>query len=211
MGLFLTFEGPDGSGKSTQAHLLASELQTRGHDVLETREPGGTPVGEAVRHILLDLDGPDQSPLTMALLLSASRAQLVTDVILPALERGQTVIVDRYADSTVAYQGYGFGLDLEVVRELSRIATRGVTPDHTVLVDVPVELGLERVHRRGAHNRLDAPDIAFHERVREGYHRLAAAQPERWVTVDGTQDSQRVHRALMDTLAPFLQEVAQPT
>lgn len=211
MGLFLTFEGPDGSGKSTQAHLLASELRARGHDVLETREPGGTAVGEAVRHILLDLDGPSQSPLTMALLLSASRAQLVSDVIVPALERGQTVIVDRYADSTAAYQGYGFGLDLEVVRDLSQIATGGLAPDLTVLVDVPVELGLERVHRRGAHNRLDAPAVEFHQRVREGYHRMAAAEPNRWVIVDGTEDPQGVHRTLVHTLAPLLQEVAQTT
>src|SRR5207248_100125 len=137
----------------TQAHLLASELRARGHDVLETREPGGTAVGEAVRHIFLDLEGPSQSPLTMAFLLSASRAQLVSDVIQPALERGQTVIVDRYADSTMAYQGYGFGLDPEVVRNLSWIATGGLTPDVTVLVDVPVALGLERVHQRGVHNR----------------------------------------------------------
>jgi dTMP kinase len=211
MGLFLTFEGPDGSGKSTQAHLLASELRAWGQDVVETREPGGTSVGEAVRHIFLDLDGPSQSPLTMAMLLSASRSQLVSDVIVPALERGQTVIVDRYKDSTVAYQSYGFGLDLEVVNLLSSIATSDLTPDVTVLVDVPVEIGLERVNRRGSRNRLDAPDIAFHERVRQGYHRLAAEEPNRWVTVDGTRDSQSVHRALMEQLTPLLQEVAQPT
>ena len=210
MGLFLTFEGPDGSGKSTQAHLLASELRARGHDVVETREPGGTAVGEAVRHIFLDLDGPSQSPLTMALLLSASRSQLVSDVIVPALEMGQTVILDRYIDSTIAYQSFGFGLDLEVVKDLSRIATGGLTPDITVLVDVPVEVGLERVHRRGARNRLDAPDMAFHERVRKGYH-LMAAESERWVTIDGTEDPQSVHRALMHQLTPLLQEVAQPT
>jgi dTMP kinase len=211
MGLFLTFEGPDGSGKSTQAHLLASELRARGHDVVETREPGGTQVGEAVRHVLLDLNGPEMSPRTMALLLSASRAQLVSDVIVPALEAGRTVIVDRYADSTVAYQSYGFGLDLKVVKELSGIATLGLTPDVTVLVDVPVKVGLERVYRRGMHNRLDAPDVAFHERVRKGYHELVEADPARWMTVDGTQDPQRVHRALLHKLAPMLQEVAQPT
>jgi dTMP kinase len=211
MGLFLTFEGPDGSGKSTQAHLLASELRARGHDVVETREPGGTQVGEAVRHVLLDLNGPEMSPRTMALLLSASRAQLVSDVIVPALESGRTVIADRYTDSTLAYQSYGFGLKTEVVQDLSHIATLGVTPDVTVLVDVPVDVGLERVFRRGAHNRLDAPDTAFHERVREGYHQLAAAEPTRWVTVDGTQDPRSVHRALMHKLAPMLQEVAQPT
>jgi dTMP kinase len=211
MGLFLTFEGPDGSGKSTQAHLLASELRARGYDVVETREPGGTAVGEAVRHVLLDLNGPAMSPLTMALLLSASRAQLVADVIVPALDEGRTVIADRYADSTVAYQAYGFGLDLHVVRELARIATGGLTPRATVFVDVPVEVGLERIHRRGSRNRLDDPDMEFHNRVRAGYVQSVEGEPGRWVTVDGTQDPARVHVAVMRKLAPLLEEVAQPT
>jgi dTMP kinase len=211
MGLFLTFEGPDGSGKSTQAHLLASELRARGHDVVETREPGGTGVGEAVRRVLLDLNGPAMSPLTMALLLSASRAQLVSDVIVPALDGGHTVIADRYADSTVAYQAYGFGLDLDVVRELARIATGGLTPQLTVFVDVPVELGLERIYRRGSHNRLDAPDMAFHNRVRNGYLQSISLERGRWVVVDGTQDPSTVHREVMRKLAPLLEEVAQPT
>jgi dTMP kinase len=211
MGLFLTFEGPDGSGKSTQAHLLASELRARGHDVVETREPGGTTVGEAVRHVLLDLNGPAMTPLTMALLLSASRAQLVSDVIVPALDAGRTVIADRYADSTVAYQAYGFGLDLDVVRELARIATGGLTPQVTVLVDVPVEVGLERIHRRGSHNRLDDPDIEFHKRVHDGYLQSISSDPSRWVIVDGTRDPGTVHMDVMHKLAPLLEEVAQPT
>jgi dTMP kinase len=211
MGLFLTFEGPDGSGKSTQAHLLASELRARGRDVVETREPGGTAVGEAVRHVLLDLNGPAMSPLTMALLLSASRSQLVSDVILPALNQGGTVIADRYTDSTVAYQSYGLGLDLGVVKELARIATSGLTPALSVYVDVPVELGLERIQRRGSQNRLDARDLEFHSRVRNGYLRSIEQEPNRWVVVDGTQDPQSVHLAVMHKLAPLLEEVAQPT
>jgi dTMP kinase len=211
MGLFLTFEGPDGSGKSTQAHLLASELRVRGRDVVETREPGGTSVGEAVRHLLLDLNGPAMSPLTMALLLSASRSQLVSDVILPALHQGRTVIADRYTDSTVAYQSYGLGLDLDVVQNLARIATSGLTPAASVYVDVPVEVGLERIQRRGSHNRLDARDVEFHSRVRNGYLLSIQQEPDRWVIVDGTQDPQSVHLAVMRQLAPLLEEVAQPT
>jgi dTMP kinase len=211
MGLFLTFEGPDGSGKSTQARLLASELRSRGHDVVETREPGGTSVGEAVRHVLLDVNGPAMSPLTMALLMSASRAQLVSDVIVPALDEGRTVIADRYTDSTVAYQSYGFGLDLGVVKELARIATTGLTPRVSVYVDVPVEVGLERTHRRGSRNRLDVPDVGFHNRVRNGYLRSIEQEPDRWVMVDGTQDPESVHAAVMCKLTPLLEEVAQPT
>lgn len=211
MGLFLTFEGPDGSGKSTQAHLLATALRARGLDVLETREPGGTAVGEAVRHVLLDLDGPAMSPLTMALLLSAARAQHVSDVIRPALDAGRIVIADRYADSTVAYQSYGFGLPLDVVLELTRIATGGLQPDHTVYVDVPVELGLERTLARGGANRLDAPDLEFHRRVREGYLRSMAREPERWIPVDGAGTADEVHAAVLASLAPVLERVALPT
>lgn len=211
MGLFLTFEGPDGSGKSTQAHMLASDLRARGHAVVETREPGGTSVGEAVRHVLLDLDGPAMSPLTMALLLSASRAQLVSDVIVPALEAGHTVIADRYTDSTVAYQGYGFGLELGVVQDLARISTCGLTPKVSVYVDVPVEVGLERIQRRGSHNRLDARDLEFHRRVRQGYLQSIEQESERWVVVDGTQNPEGVHLSVMHKLVPLLEEVAQPT
>lgn len=211
MGLFLTFEGPDGSGKSTQARLLALELRARGHDVVETREPGGTHVGEAIRHVLLDLHGPDMNPLTMALLLSASRSQLVAEVIVPALRAGRTVVADRYTDSTVAYQSYGFGLELAVVDDLARIATTGLRPAMSVFVDVPVELGLDRVRSRGSHNRLDQPDIAFHNRVRNGYLQSIEREPRRWFVVDGTEDPQRVHAAVIRRLAPLLEEVAQPT
>ena len=211
MGFFLTFEGPDGSGKSTQANMLAVALRDRGLDVVETREPGGTGVGEAVRHVLLDVDGPPMNPLTMALLLSASRAQLVSDVIRPALEQGSMVVADRYADSTVAYQSYGFGLDLGVVRDLARIATGGLAPAASVFVDVPVAVGLERMGRRGARNRLDMPSLEFHERVRNGYLQEIAQEPSRWIVVDGNQDPQSVHAAVMQRLAPLFEEVGQPT
>ena len=211
MGFFLTFEGPDGSGKSTQARMLAHALRERGQHVVETREPGGTPVGEAVRRVLLDIDGPDMSPLTMALLLSASRAQLVSDVISPALQAGASVIADRFSDSTLAYQSYGFGLDLTVVRELAVIATAGLVPLISIFVDVPVEIGLERIGRRGSRNRLDVSDPTFHERVRNGYLREIERAPERWIVVDGTAEPDTVHGAILTQLAPLLEEVAQPT
>jgi dTMP kinase len=211
MGLLVTFEGPDGSGKSTQARMLAASLRAWGHDVVETREPGGTPLGEAVRHILLDADGLHMSALTMTLLLSASRSQLVEDVIKPALSEGSIVVVDRYTDSTIAYQSFGQGLDENTVRELSRIATQGVRPRITVFVDIPVEIGLERVARRVDRNRLDALDVAFHTRVREGYLATIEADPGRWLVVDGRGSPDEVHSDIWTRLSPVLEEVAHPT
>jgi dTMP kinase len=206
-GLFLAFEGPDGGGKSTQARLLAAHLRGRGRVVVETREPGGTPVGEALRPIILDGPGPPMSPLTMTLLLSASRAQLVDDVVLPALAAGHVVIADRFADSTVAYQAHGLGVDIADVRELTRIATRGLRPHAVVFVDVPVEVGLQRATARGGGNRLDHADIAFHERVRNGYLELMTDEPGRWLYVDGSAGPDEVHAAILAALAPIIGEV----
>src|SRR6516165_6951835 len=143
---FIGFEGPDGSGKSTQAGFLASALRDRGYVITLTREPGGTPLGEWLRSLILDPESPSAGPLVMALLLSASRAQLVETVIQPALQRGETVIVDRWADSTSAYQGYGLGLDLTTIDTLRRIATGGLEPDLTVLIDVRPDVGLQRIN-----------------------------------------------------------------
>lgn len=196
-GLFISFEGSDGSGKSTQATLLAEGLRRNGYRVEETREPGGTPVGERIRQILLDPSSPRPSPLSMAFLLSASRAQLVADVIAPSLARGNIVICDRYADSTLAYQSYGLGLDPQVVREITAIATNGVQPDVSIYVDVPTEVGLRRIAARGKPDRLDGEALLFHENVREGYQQIIREDPERWVVVDGTQPIETVHQEIV--------------
>lgn len=208
MSLFITLEGPDGSGKSTQARLLAGALRARGLVVLETREPGGTPLGEAVRDIMLAPDGPHATPLATAFLLSAARTQHVHDVIRPALQRGEVVISDRYADSTLAYQVAGGGVDSGDVRTLTEIAVGGLFPDITVHVDVPARLGLERAGRRGDLNRLDAESTGFHERVADAYRLLAAREPERWTSVDGTASPDEVHAAIMRAIEPYLSRVA---
>lgn len=204
MSLFITFEGPDGSGKSTQVELLVAALRDRGAPVIASREPGGTPLGEAVRTLLLDPGSPPAGPLEMAFLLSASRAQLVEDVIRPALESGNVVIVDRYADSTLAYQAAGFGLDPAIARTLNEIATRGVQPNVTVYVEVPPEVSFDRLAARGRPNRLDSETIEFQRRVRDGYRQLIEQDPARWVTIDGNQPVEAVHEAIVKALEPVL-------
>ena len=210
MGLFLTFEGPDGSGKSTQVRLLAQALRARGMPVVETREPGGTPLGERVRTVALDPGSPSATPLALSFLMSAARAQLVDEVISPALAEGKVVITDRYSDSTAAYQSYGLGVDLADVSELTRIATRGVQPDVVVYVDIPVEVGLQRVADRGARNRLDKEALEFHRRVREGYLALANRDPRRWIVVDGADAETVVHQSVLRSLEPFIDGVLKP-
>ena len=205
MSLFLTFEGPDGSGKSTQARLLADELRSQGHDVLLTREPGGTPLGEQLREVLLAHDGAPMTPTVMALIMSAARAQLVHDVIQPAIRAGGIVILDRYADSTAAYQGAGLGLDREIVDRLRAIAAP-VNPDLTFYVDVPEEIAFERLSDRIDANRRDIETTAFHRRVREGYEQLIAEEPDRWARIDGTGTPADVHATIMQALAPVLRQ-----
>jgi len=192
-GYFITFEGPDGSGKSTQIQALAEHLQGLGQTVLLTREPGGTEISEEIRDLLHDLRHHEMQPRAEILLYSAARAQLVGQVIRPALEAGATVLCDRYADSTLAYQGYGHGLDLEVLRQITTFATHELKPDLTLLFDLDPAVGLKRRQTDGVEwNRLDAYDLAFHQRVRAGYHQLAQANPNRWVTLDATLDRERL-------------------
>jgi dTMP kinase len=186
LSLFITLEGPDGSGKSTQIARLAERLRGIGHDVCLTREPGGTLIGDQVRTVLHDLKNTAMQPQAEILLYSASRAQLVGEVIRPHLERGGTVLCDRYADSTLAYQGYGHGLDLELLRTITRFATGGLTPDLTLLLDMDVETGLRRRKAGGDWNRLDAYEVDFHRRVRQGYRKLAETEPERWVVINAS-------------------------
>ena len=205
-GLFITFEGPEGSGKTTQVPLLADFLRQQGYDVLTTREPGGTPIGDQIRAVLGDMQNTAMHPRTEILLFLASRAQLVEQVIRPHLARGGVVLCDRYADSTLAYQGYGHGVELDVLQNLLLFATGGVSPHLTFLLDIDVETGLARRARGGEWNRLDAYALEFHRRVRAGYHALVRQDAERWVVVDALRSPQQVQRdiraAVMARLAP---------
>lgn len=201
MSLFVTLEGPEGGGKTTQARLLAEYLQGQGAPVLFTREPGGTTIGDQIRRTLMDLDNTAMSPRTEFLLFSASRAQLVEEIIRPHLEAGGVVVCDRYYDASLAYQGYGHRLDLDTLRLVTHFATAGLTPDLTLLLDLPVEEGLQRKRREGEWNRLDAYELAFHQRVRQGYLSLAGADPSRWVLIDAHRPPSEVQediRAAVD-------------
>ena len=194
-GRFVVLEGPDGAGKSAAAASLVRGLLASGHDdVVATREPGGTPIGEALRQVLLRAGVVERSGLADALLFSAARAELVRAVIRPALERGAVVVSDRYATSTTAYQGYGAGVPLDDLRALEGVATGGLRPDLVVLIDLPVEAGLaRRGSGAGGETRFEeAFDRAFHERVRQGYLAMAAADPARWRIVDGTMTAAAV-------------------
>jgi len=185
--VFITLEGPDGSGKSSQATLLAVFLLQRGINVLATREPGGTAIGDQVRAVLSNLDNVAMHPRTEILLFQASRAQLVEQVIRPHLAQGGVVVCDRYADSTLAYQGYGHQVDLARLRLIVDFATGGLIPDLTLLLDIDVQEGLRRRTHSGEWNRLDAYDLDFHQRVRQGYFQLAQDEPGRWVKIDAAQ------------------------
>ncbi|MEA2635539.1 MAG: dTMP kinase [Chloroflexota bacterium] len=196
-GFFITFEGPEGSGKSTQIHRLAAALAEQGHAVWTTREPGGTRTGETIRPILLGPQAGPLSPWSEALLFTAARAQLVEEVIRPRLDRGELVLCDRYSDSTLAYQGYGRGIDLKTLRRLQSEATGGLSPDLTLLLDLPVETGLDRIPRK-AKDRLDRETIAFHQRVYGGYHEMAALEPGRWRQVDASRDPDEVASRVLE-------------
>jgi len=192
VSLFISLEGPDGGGKSTQALRLVEHLRGLGLDVLITREPGGTAIGDQIRRVLTDLGNTPMHPRTELLLFSASRAQLCHEVIGPHLQAGGMVVSDRFFDSTYAYQGYGHRLDLEALRHITTFATGGLVPDLTLLLDLPAEEGLMRRKKHGEWNRLDAYDLPFHERVRQGFLALAAADSQRWVTVDAARPADEV-------------------
>lgn len=199
--MFITLEGPEGSGKTSHLAPLANWLRKQGYRVLTSREPGGTPIGEQIRAVLHSLQNREMHPRTETLLYQAARAQLVEQVIQPALAEGRIVLCDRYADSTLAYQGYGHQQDMAQVRALIQYATGGLTPDLTFLLDLDVETGLKRKQQNAAEwNRLDAFAIAFHQRVRAGYLELARLEPQRWVVVDASQPWDEVQQALRETL-----------
>ena len=210
-GLFITLEGGEGADKWVQAAALAQRLEESGRAVVRTREPGGTPLGEQLRDIVLDLSsspGPTLDALTETLLFVAARAELVRSVIAPALERSEIVVCDRFADSTLAYQGYGRGVELDVIRQLNAVATRGHRPDLTALFDLPVEEGLARAGGLGKPDRFEREDIRFHERVREGYLSLAASEPERWIVVDATRPADLVTEEIWPRVEELLRRLS---
>lgn len=196
-GRFITFEGPEGSGKSTQLRRLAARLREGGHEVLETAEPGGTPIGTQIRRVLLDAANQDLRPTTELLLMFASRAQNVEQNILPALAQGRIVLCDRFTDSTLVYQGAGRGMGAEVVYELDRVACRGLVPDLTLLIDIETEAGLARAHARNqaardVETRLDQEALSFHRKVRDAYRQLASDEPRRVRLIDGARSVEEV-------------------
>jgi len=195
---FITLEGIEGSGKSTQAQRLARAL---GPETLLTQEPGGTAIGRSIRGLLLDVGHKGMAPQTEVLLFFADRAQHVAEVVRPALAEGRVVVSDRYTDSSMAYQGYGRGIDLDLIRVVARAATGGLVPDLTIFIDVPVEIGLARVGKRGQHDRLEAEVREFHERVRDGYRTLATTERARFVSIDGEADEDDVERQVLAAVA----------
>lgn len=204
-GFFLTLEGPEGSGKSTQAHRLAGRLTAAGYHCTVTREPGGTLLGEEVRQIMLHELSP--VPAADALLFNAARSQLVAEVIEPALARGDVVICDRFTDSTLAYQGYGAGQSIEALRGLAIYAAGDLVPDLTILIDLPVEEGLRRKRDSAEVNRFESTlDLAFHRRVRDGFLALAAAEPSRFVVLDGHLSPEQIEIAVAEALRPRLSD-----
>ncbi|MBI1920233.1 MAG: dTMP kinase [Geobacter sp.] len=210
MQRFITFEGIEGCGKSTQLRLLSDRLEHQGFSVVTTREPGGSPIADQIRAILLDAGNRAMTPMAELLLYAAARAQHVEEVIAPALAVGKIVLCDRFTDATVAYQGFGRGLDMATILELNRLASRSIRPDISVLLDCPVETGLSRAKARienaaGAREeRFELEEMAFHEKVRRGYLELASREPERFIVVSGSRGVDETAAEIFDLVAPRL-------
>lgn len=200
-GLFVTLEGPEGAGKTTQIQMIRDALKKMGISCRLVREPGGTEIGDQIRRILLRPESAEMRQRTEILLYAASRAQLVDEVIRPALERGELVLCDRFVDSSLAYQGFGAMWDVEEVRRINRMAAGGLVPDRTYLLDIPVDAGQERLQMRGKKkDRMELKEKMFHERVREGYLALARMEPDRIRVIDALQNPDDVHKAIMEDL-----------
>jgi dTMP kinase len=203
-GIFISLEGIEGTGKTTQARLLADYLRGKGFTVTKTAEPGGTPISLKIREILLSPESGGMSPVAELLLYNASRVQHLRELISPALEQGEVVITDRFSDSTVAYQGYGRGIALELIDSLDLIATNRMRPEITILLDIDVETGLRRNRSINKRDRLELEDVSFHEKVRKGFIGLAAKDKERIKVIDCSGDVETVHRSIVAVIEDFL-------
>ncbi|HEX7541516.1 MAG TPA: dTMP kinase [Anaerolineales bacterium] len=204
--MFITLEGPEGSGKTSHVPYLVEYLREKGYTVFPTREPGGTSIGEQIREVLHSLKNTEMHPRTETLLYQAARAQFVEQVVRPRLALGEIVLSDRYTDSTIAYQGYGHQQDLEQVRALVKYATGGLAPDLTVLLDVDVEIGIGRKTKSQEWNRMDAYTLEFHQRVRAGYLEMVKQEPKRWVVVDAGKGWEEVQKQLRITILKKLEK-----
>lgn len=199
MGLFITFEGGEGCGKSYQTRVLFNKLSKSNIPAILTHEPGGTPVGDKITRLLKWAKDAEISGLTELLLFNASRSQLVDSIIRPALEKNKVVICDRFADSTIAYQGYGRGINIDLINEINNSATRRLKPDLTILLDMPVESGLARKSKQKA-DRFHQENIAFHRKIRSGFLKLAAAEPKRWLVIDAGQSRVKISRQIWERI-----------
>ncbi|UFJ40516.1 dTMP kinase [Brevibacillus humidisoli] len=196
-GLFITFEGPDGAGKTTQVEAFSRGLRQKGYDVLVTREPGGTPISDKIRSLLLDPAHTEMTDATEVLLYAASRAQHVQEKVIPALQSGRIVVCDRFVDASIAYQGYGLGLPVDIIAEINRFATAGLKPDRTYLLDLSVSEGRSRLGRRDGLDRIEQKGEDYHQRVRDGFQHIARQHPERIRLVDADRSIDEVHEEIM--------------
>jgi dTMP kinase len=203
-GIFISFEGIEGTGKTIQSKMLYAHLLKKGYKVILTEEPGGTRIGLKIRGILLSIENKEMSPLAELLLYNASRAQHIKEVILPALKRGYIVITDRFSDSTVAYQGYGRRIDLNLVKSFEQSVTAGLKPDITFLLDLDVKTGLKRNRGINKTDRLELEDVKFHKRVKNGYLKIAAKEPKRIKLVDGSKSIEQVQNKILKIITDFL-------
>jgi len=206
MSMFITFEGGEGCGKSTQTRMLRNRLDKLVMPVLLIHEPGGTKLGSRISYLLKWAKNVSISPVAELLLFNASRAHLVDSVIKPALKEGRVVICDRFSDSTLAYQGYGRGLDMQLVKSVCETGTRGLKPDLTIFLDVPVEEGLRRKHAAGSQDRFEQTELDFHRRVRSGYLKMAVEEPQRWVVIDGTQTKDHIREIVWMNISRLLEK-----
>jgi dTMP kinase len=205
-GIFISFEGIEGTGKTIQSRLLYEHLTKKGYEVTLTEEPGGTRIGLKIRDLLLSVENKGMTPLAELLLYNASRAQHIQEVILPVINKGAIVITDRFTDSTVAYQGYGRGIDLSYIDSIDLIATERLRPDITILLDLDVEVGLRRNRGVNKMDRLELEDVEFHKRVRSGYLEIATKEPERIKLVDASEGIEQVHNRIIKIIMDFLKK-----